>query len=336
MKNAAWVGILMVLAGCSMVPLGGAAAVPAQRTANPSTIGSAEPAATPRQQQRAREWDYLKVIEPYRRVLGNLWKADRGWTGLPEETIEAFAARDELVAFLPECPKYKDLKFTVTKLPEESADPVVACDLAARREKLARSAYAKSADAVITAVVDERRATIAGLAAGKPIDAGVLSTLLAFAKDPAPAVAELRKAVEPFYAALGEPIPADRFAAVTSLAPTVSDALRSSVRVVKLEPARRRDAAVEKAARKALTADGPPTTVRGVRVVWNDWKIYVGKAQIPQSRMLVVHALVQEKGDDFCRLYPIEARQQYTGGGTWSSTIQALVNTRVMQVAPCN
>jgi len=100
-----------------------------------------------------------------------------------------------------------------------------------------------------------------------------------------------------------------------------------------IAPAAGKDAAVAAAARSFM-AQAPSARVVAVHVVWADWKQYNHDDGLPWFRLKMAQALVQMKGESFCRLYPIEARQEYGGGGRWNPGVTAAAVGRV-QVARC-
>lgn len=322
------------LGAAGLVP-GGTA--PAAAAAAPGADGATLPVddGSGENPELARRFGYQKLAAPHRQVLADLAAVEAGrWSfRTPEATVAAFADRDGLAGFARDCKAYVDVQVPGAAKDEQ---PAATCALAARRDVLAAQAYRTSADEGLDGKIEAFRSTIAWLAEGKVVSEPTLADLLGFAADPAPAVAALRAELAPLYAALGEDVPADRFAALTALAPQVTEAVRASQAAVGIGPARSKDTVITGAIRLELDGarvNGAPLRVLGVNVVAADWTIYE-TGGVPSIRSKLAHALVQAKGEPFCRLYPFEARQQYAGGGTWSKGV-TVENVRGVHVARC-
>jgi hypothetical protein len=335
MKHAIWGVVSLVLASCSLLPTSAPSSLPASPsrpyTTGPS-INSVEAPKNKHQIQREREWKYLEDIKPYRGFLSALHDSDRGWKRTPEATIDAFAKIDGIAPLLDLCPTYKDFKIIGTRH-EPYEQPARACDLAARHKALAQKAYLTSADDAVAGHVASVKANLATLSSGGVLSQETLIKLLDLAADPSSALAELRATIEPLYAALGQPVPTDRFAANVALGAEVTDAIRASIRAVEIEPARKRDAGVEKAVRDSFRA---PARVRSVRIAWKEWnEIFADKYRaLPTARLIMAFAYVQYKGEDFCRVYPVEARTARMADG-WSSNVETNALTYRIFVARC-
>lgn len=339
--------MMLTVTACGAVrarlPLGGAApssaaaaaAEPGAPRAQPVAI---DPDAPPTQHQRDREAAYKAALAPHHATINHLSIVDAGrWAdNRADYALAAFAGVDALADYAKTCATdYAGLTFP--RVENEAYQPAVSCALAGRRDALARTAYLATAAAIVAEETTSLRAAIDAVAKGQPVSDGTLDELVALAADRAPAITKLRAQVAPLYAKLGTDVPADAFASIAALGPTVAPAIEASVQQVAIDPPQGKDATVVAETRALFAAarhhDAPPR-VRAIHVASRDWSQYNQSSGVPSFRTKMVQGLVQAKGEAFCRLYAIEARQHYGGGGRWNPGV-AVVVVRDPQIARC-
>jgi hypothetical protein len=311
-------------------------------TPAPSTAPVPSPAAAegPQRDERIeRQFAYQEAVRPHRRTIDRLETLAKNKSAAqsPEDALALHADFESLGDFARSC---ETTYATVKKIPGVPSrdQPEVVCPLVARRAELGRMMLEAAAPRFAERELESVKQGIENLQLARNMDDVALDDLIALVADPSAKIAELRARVAPLYAKLGTYVPADLFGGFTTLKSELAAALDASVSKVSIRDAEGRDARAEQETRaifKGVHVNKKAAQVVAVRAASRDWTVFSHQSSgIPLYRTKVVLALVKVPGDRFCRLYPTEVRQGYTGGGTWQAHVKAEV-IRGPQVASC-
>jgi hypothetical protein len=313
------------------------AAAPAAASSTSSTPAPAGSAERPRSYSEGRDPErekaYLAAAEKQRGTLGLLGElADgRGPQSDPARTLEQYRTAAGIDGFAKACADNAWAELNIPGLYPFVA-PATACKNAAEASALLDPWLEAAATRFAASKLTQYESFLADLSKGESIVEDSLDALLDFE----PVVAKWKAEVAPLDTERGKEMPADLFAAAEALPAQLPAAIAASKKAIEL-PRGHRDAAGEKAGRELLAAakyNGAPLKIVGIRVAWEEWKVFTHQNGIPWDRIKMALGIAQAKGDDFCRMYPIELRQAYQGGGRWAK-VPAAVTVRGPQIVSC-
>lgn len=136
-------------------------------------------------------------------------------------------------------------------------------------------------------------------------------------KAPSEYIATLKGPYEALFQAMGKPLPAELFAPIETAAKGYPAAVTASQAKVAYKPGKFADPNVSAAVKTAFGSKS--YKVLKISQTFGDWDIRKNDIGFPTHRIRDSIVLTQVAGDSFCRLLEVTAKQQYAGGGRYSS-----------------
>lgn len=281
------------------------------------------------------EFDAYQALVKEHPVLELLYNLNEDRIHLSITPSEAAAAIRKLAPqltavgnFASQCDAYRDLVVMNLRSWQE---PRVACDTAKLGKTAAKKMATLAAHRYVKKQAKKIRVNIKGLGNGYTPSAQLLNTFLS--ADPESERRRVTEALAPLLAISGSEMDISR--EIPNIGKIREEALAKGLETTRgyIFPAKA-NASIKKAVKQTFSKRTPSPKISKVLAKKTDWTIRKKSSGIPSYRWHSVQIVAKVKGDSYCRLYDMEARQSYAGGGRWQKSVEINV-TNGFRILKC-